>query len=317
MKRKGNLYFQIYDLDNLRLADKKASRGKSYQKGVIEHRKVQEENIVKLHFILRNKEYKTSPYKHFQIKEDKVRDISRLPYMPDRICQHGICNIIEPILTSTFTADTYAAIKGRGLHKASFAVRKQLNRDPTLKYALKLDVKKFYPSIDHDILKALLRRKIKCIDTLNLLDEIIDSCDGLALGNYISQPLANFYLTGFDRYLKQELCVKNLARYCDDIVILADNKPYLHDLLIKIKEYLWNNLKLEVKSNYQVFLIESRGIDFCGYVVRRNYVRLRKRIKKNFKKMLHNNRNDKSLASYRGWATHCNGKHLIKKILSE
>lgn len=178
MKRKGNLYHLIYNMDNLRLADKKASRGKSYQKGVIEHKKVQEDNILKLHYILRNKEYRTSPYIHFQIMEDKLRDISRLPFFPDRIAQHAVANIVEPILSSTFIADSYAAISGKGIHKASFALRKALKNNNDLKYCLKLDIRKFYPSIPHGILKQLIRRKIKCQDTLNLLDEIIDSGGG-------------------------------------------------------------------------------------------------------------------------------------------
>lgn len=314
MKRKGNLYHLIYDLDNLRLADKKASRGKSFQKGVIDHRKNQEQNISKLHFLLRNQEFKTSPYLNFQIKEDKIRDISRLPYMPDRICQHALCNIIEPILTASFTVDTYSAIKGKGLHKASFAVRDQLKKDSSLQYCLKLDIRKFYPSVKNEILKKLLRRKLKCTNTLNLIDGIIDSAIGLPLGNYLSQPLANFYLNGFDHYLKQDLKVENYSRYCDDIVILADNKPYLHDLLIKIKEYLRINLELEVKSNHQVFPV-SRGIDFCGYVVYSTHVKLRPRIKKRFVKMMFKNRNSKSIASYIGWMRHSNSKHLEKKYL--
>lgn len=178
MKRIGNIYHKIYDIDNLRLADKKASQGKSYQRGVIEHQQNPEANILKLHFMFRNKEFKTSPYVHFQIMEDKLRDISRLPYFPDRIAQHAIANIVEPILSSTFTAVTYAAIKGRGIHKASFAIRKTLSENCNLKYCLKLDIRKFYPSISHEILKELIRKKIKDKNVLNLLDEIIDSGGG-------------------------------------------------------------------------------------------------------------------------------------------
>lgn len=321
MKRKGNLYHKIYDLDNLRLADKKASRGKSYQKGVIEHKKIQEENLLKLHFILRNKEYRTSPYLNFQIMENKIRDISRLPYFPDRICQHAIANIIEPILSSTFISDSYAAIVGKGIHKASFALRKVLKDNPNLKYCLKMDIRKFYPSVPHNRLKELIRKKIKCKDTLNLIDEIIDSGGGigLPLGNYLSQCLANFYLSYFDHWLKEVLKVKHAFRYCDDIVIVAADKTYLHEILIKIKEYLNVNLKLEVKGNWQVFPIEVRGIDFVGYVIKikneKVYVKLRKRIKKRFARMLLRNKNSSSIASYLGWLKYGNCKHLEKKLL--
>lgn len=314
MKRTGNIYHKIYDMNNLILADKKARKGKRYQKGIMDFDKDVKNNLVKLHFLFRNREYKTSKYFNFQIKEDKIRDISRLPYFPDRIGQHAIANIIEPILTTTFTSDTYSAIKGRGLHKASYAVRSTLNKNKFLKYCLKLDIKKFYPSISNKILKQLIRKKIKDIDVLKLLDEIIDSSKGLPLGNYLSQTLANFYLTYFDHYLKQNCLVKHYFRYCDDLVILSDNKDFLHEILLKIREYLKLNLELEIKSNYQIFPIESRGIDFCGYVVRRNYVKLRKRIKKRCAKKIFKNRNEKSMNSYAGWIKHCNGKHLKKKL---
>ncbi len=140
---------------------------------------------------------------------------------------------------------------------------------------------------------------------------------GLPLGNYLSQFLANFYLTYFDHWLKESLKVKYVFRYCDDICILADNKPDLHNLLVKIKEYLWNNLKLEVKSNHQIFPIEVRSIDFVGYCVRKDYVRLRKRIKKRFAKMLSRNKNHHSIASYMGWLLYCDAKNLTKKLLNE
>lgn len=146
----------------------------------------------------------------------------------------------------------------------------------------------------------------------------LESKIGLPLGNYLSQCLANFYLTYFDHWLKEKLRVKYMFRYCDDICILSDNKPYLHDLLIKIKNYLWINLNLEVKSNYQVFPI-SRGIDFVGYVVKVNngkvYVQLRKRIKKRFAKMMKRNKNYKSITSYLGWIKYCDGNHLENKLL--
>lgn len=315
MKRKGDIFYKIYDMNNLRLADKKASRGKSYQKSVIEYRKNKEINLLKLHFLFRNKEYKTSDYFHFQIMEDKIRDISKLPYFPDRIAQHAIANIVEPILSATFTSYTYGAIKKRGIHKASYALRNALKKDKYIEYCLKIDVKKFYPSINNEILKKLLRKKIKDKNVLNLLDEIIDSNIGLPLGNYLSQPLANFYLTYFDHFLKEECKVKYVFRYCDDICILSDNKPYLHNLLIIIRKYLSENLKLEVKGNHQVFPIEIRPIDFVGYPISRNHAKLRKRIKKNFARKLKRGCDYPTICSYKGWLKHCNGKNLEKKLL--
>ena len=111
--------------------------------------------------------------------------------------------------------------------------------------------------------------------------------------------------------------VKYYFRYADDLVILSDNKPYLHQLLSDIRNYLQVNLKLVVKDNYQIFPVEARGIDFVGYVFYHTHTRLRKTIKKNFARMIANNKNPQSIASYNGWAAHCNSKHLLKKLLHE
>jgi hypothetical protein len=180
-----------------------------------------------------------------------------------------------------------------------------------------LDIKKFYPNVNHDILKALIRRKIKDQDLLWLLDEIINSSEGLPIGNYLSQYFANFYLSYFDHWIKEEKRVKYYFRYADDLVILSDNKPYLHGLLFEIKSYLSIHLKLTVKENYQVFPVEKRGIDFVGYVFRHSHIRLRKSIKKNFARMIARNKNNQSIASYNGWASHCDSKNLLKKLTHE
>lgn len=317
MKRIGNLYEQIYSIENLELADSIARKGKSKQPGVIHHDLNRESNILELHRMLKNKTYRTSKYTTFTIFEPKERLIFRLPYFPDRITHHAVMNILEPVFVSTFTADTYSCIKGKGIHAAANAVKRALKDIDNTQYCLKLDIRKFYPSIDHSILKQLLRKKIKDNDLLWLLDEIIDSTEGLPIGNYLSQYFANFYLTYFDHWIKETKCVKYYFRYADDLVILSDNKPYLHNLLSDIRQYLSENLKLEIKRNYQVFPVSSRGIDFVGYVFYHTHTLLRKSIKQNFARMLKKRRNDKSIASYNGWASHCNSKNLMKKLLHE
>lgn len=317
MKRIGNLYEKIISVENLQLADSIARKGKSKQPGVIQHDKNHEANISKLHEMLKNKTYRTSEYTTFTVFEPKERLIFRLPYFPDRITHHAVMNIMEPIFVSIFTADTYSCIKGKGIHAASNAVKSALKDSKNTKYCLKLDIRKYYPSIDHDILKQLLRKKIKDNDLLWLLDEIIDSTDGLPIGNYLSQYFANFYLTYFDHWIKEEKRVKYYFRYADDLVILSSSKPYLHRLLSDIRQYLKQNLKLEVKSNYQIFPVDARGIDFVGYVFFHSHTLLRKSIKQNFARMLKKHRNDQSIASYKGWAIHCNSKNLLKKLLNE
>ncbi len=178
MKRIGNLYKSIYSIENLELADKKASKGKSKQKGVIDHNINKKENIYKLSEDLKNKTYKTSQYYNFKIFEPKERGISSLPYFPDRITHHALLNILEPIFVASFTSDTYNCLKGRGIHKASYKLREVLKDIENTKFCMKLDIQKFYPSINHSILKSLLRGKFKDRDLLWLLDEIIDSKGG-------------------------------------------------------------------------------------------------------------------------------------------
>ncbi len=173
-----------------------------------------------------------------------------------------------------------------------------------------MDIKKFYPSVNNEILKKLLRTKFKDKDLLQWLDEVVSSYPGLPIGSFVSQYLANFYLSKFDHWVKQVLGVKCYLRYADDIVIISDSKHELHALRAKIANYLFYELDLEVKSNYQVFPIEDRGIDYLGYVFRRKYILLRKRIKLKYKTMMKHNRNSKSIASYNGWLLRANTKNL-------
>ena len=148
-------------------------------------------------------------------------------------------NIMEPIQTSIFTTDTFSCIKGRGIHLAAKKVKKALHTDPEgTKYCLKIDIRHFYPNIDHDILKTIVRRKIKDPDLLWLLHEIIDSADGVPIGNYLSQFFANLYLAYFDHWLKETKKVRYYYRYADDIVVLGNNKAELQRLLIEIRAYL-------------------------------------------------------------------------------
>lgn len=314
MKRIGNLFGPITSLDNLRLADQIASRGKSQQYGVRVHREDQKANLIRLQQLLQSGEFRTSPYTTFKVFEPKEREVSRLPYYPDRIVHHAIMNVLEPVFVSVFTSDTYSCIKGRGIHAAQRAVIKALQNEPETRYCLKLDIRKFYPSIDHEILKQLLRRKIKCTRTIALLDEIIDSAPGVPIGNYLSQYFANFYLTYFDHWMKEVLRVKHYFRYADDMVILSPSKPELHALLGKIRSYLATELKLEVKGNYQVFPVSARSIDFVGYRLYHTHTLLRKSIKQNFARKLSKGTNRQVLASYMGWAGHCDSRHLLKKL---
>lgn len=304
-------------MENLILADDIARRGKAAQPGVISHLKKREDNLKQLQAMLINKTYRTSEYTTFKIYEPKERIIFRLPYYPDRILHHAVMNVLEPIFVSTFTADTYSCIKKRGIHAALYSLKAALTNRQNTAYCLKLDIKKYYPSIDHKVLKDLLRKKFKDQDLLQLLDEIIDSAEGLPIGNYLSQYLANFYLAYFDHWLKEVKKVRYYFRYADDMVILAADKDNLHRLLSEITAYLRDNLKLQVKENYQVFPVKDRGIDFVGYVFYHTHILMRKSIKQSFARMLAGNPDPQSAASYQGWAKHCNSRNLIKRLMNE
>lgn len=316
MKRKGNLYHQIVSIENLQLADEIARKGKSKRRDIIAHDRNKDNNIQQLRQMLLDKTYTTSPYRTFTITEPKERIVYELPYFPDRITHHAVMNVLEPVLVASYTADTYSCIKGRGLHATVRNMRRALKDRANTTYCLKLDVQKFYPSVDHDILKARLRRKIKDKDLLWLLDNIIDSAEGLPIGNYLSQYFANVYLSGFDHWIKEHKRVKYYFRYADDIVVLAANKPYLHALLADIRGYLADNLKLQIKSNYQVFPVAARSIDFLGYRFYHTHTLLRKSIKQSLCRAVAGKRPQQSIASLLGWASHCNSRHLVKKLLN-
>ena len=316
MKRINNIYSKICAIDNLIEADKKARKGKLQSIGVRIHDRNRESNILALHEALINKTYKTSNYHTFIIHEPKEREIYQLPYYPDRIVHHAIMNILEPIWMSVFTADTYSCIKGRGIHAVVRKLKTALRDRGNTTHCLKLDIRKFYPSIDHNVLKNIIRRKIKDADLLALLDSVIDSAPGVPIGNYLSQYFANLYLAYFDHWIKEVKGVKYYYRYADDIVILSDSKDELHCLFSDIKQYLQNNLKLDIKANYQIFPVEARGIDFVGYRFYHTHVLLRKSIKKNFAKAVKKagKYSRQIQSSYYGWAKHCNSKNLIKKL---
>lgn len=322
MKRIGNLYTKIYDLDNLYLAYSKAKTGKSKSKGVIQFESDLDNNILRIQKELIEQTYITSEYNVFTIRDPKERTIYSLPFR-DRVVQHAIMNIIESLWTSVFISHSYSSIKGKGIHGAWKHIRRDLKNRKQTQYCLKMDITKFYPSIDHHIMKQIIRKKIKDMKLLALLDGIIDSAPGMPIGNYLSQFLANLYLSYFDHWLKEVKRVKYYYRYADDLIILGDSKQDLHLLRIDIQTYLSENLKLKLKSNYQVFPIVSRGIDFIGYVFFHTHTMLRKRIKKNFcrcvaklnRKVLTAKDYRIKICSWLGWCKYCNSKNLIKTII--
>lgn len=310
MKRHGNLYDKICDLENIKLAHKNARKGKKKRNGQPYDEIVMidadlDKYCLEISEMLRNKEFVNSKYTMFTVNDrGKTREIYKLPYYPDRIIHHAIMQILEPIWRKVLIADTYQAIKGRGIHKAIKKMNKVIKTAENL-YYLQVDVSKFYPSVDNEILKMIIRKKLKCQDTLWLLDTIIDSIKGLPIGNYISQYFGNLYLNELDRYMKEVVKVKHYYRYCDDIVILSIDKAELHkykfDIIIALDE-----LNLSIKNNHKVSKIQE-GLNFLGVVQYGSYTLLRKKIASNIKKS-----EERSLPSYEGLATIANCYNLLK-----
>jgi RNA-directed DNA polymerase len=322
MKRIDNIWEEIISFDNLVIAEKKARKGKENTMGVCLFDLDREGNLHRLHDLLAKKQYRTSEYSTFIIHDPKTRLIYKLPYYPDRIVHHAIMNVLESVWVKTFTTDTYACIKKRGINGCYAKVLKALlDKDGTTE-CLKIDIHHFYPSVNHTILKVIIRKKIKDKNLLWLLDSIIDSAPGLPIGNYLSQFLANLYLAYFDHYVKEVLKVKYYFRYADDMVFLSNSKDYLRKIFVKINAYMCT-LKLEVKKNWQIFPVDSRGLDFVGYVFRHTHVLMRKSIKKHFckkvKQLLKKNINPQdfkqAICSWLGWCKYSNSIHLLKTII--
>lgn len=331
MKRIGNLFDKVISLENLIEADEKARKGKLKSYGVKVHDKNRMENLQKLHNVLSNGEYHTSKYSIFKIHEPKEREIYRLPYFPDRIMHHAIMNVLEPIWVSIFTSDTCSCIKKRGIMKAHRKISRYLKDIDGTRYCLKTDIRKYYPSINHDCLKVIIRKKIKDKRLLMLLDEIIDSAEGVPIGNYLSQYFANLYLAYVDHRIKEELHVKYYARYADDMVFFASTKEELGTILQRLMEML-AELKLQLKGNEQIFPVaknrydyHARGIDFVGFVFYHNQTLIRKSIKQSFaRKCAYLNRKNVSdkqykqgIASWFGWAKYSNSHHLKSKMIKK
>lgn len=342
MKRIARLMGEIASPTNIIYADMKARRGKTKSRRFIsahDERIAQED--LKLSRLLSTGTYGTSPYDRYRIYEPKEREICRLPYFPDRIAHHAIMRQLKGYWTALFIKNTYSCIEKRGIHQCRKDLDKALRRFPEkTTYCLKIDIRKFYPTMDHQVLKDIVKWKIKDPRLLTVLNEIIDSIStpvdslpvellqrygkrewdslekGVPIGNYLSQFFANLYLTPFDIWCKQELKCRFYFRYADDIVILSDSKEWLRSRLLAIKLYLWHRLRLVLKPNYQVFPVDSRGIDFVGYVSYHDHTRLRKSIKERARRKLRASF-AKSYPSYKGWFKHADCKHLVDKFIQE
>lgn len=260
--RHGDLFGPITSPANFILAYVKARRGKAYQRGVREFADGWEEKLEELRVSVRDKTFTTSSYRRMTIQEPKRRDIYSLRFS-DRIVHHGAMTILGPIWTEMFISESYACIKGRGQHSASKRCAAFTRRN---EFVLMCDIAKFYQSMVHATLKAIIRRKVKCRDTLWLLDDIIDSFPGgvgCPIGNLTSQWFGNVYLHELDLFVKHALGVRDYQRYCDDFLLFGDSKEQLRAWRSAIEAFCRDRLGL-VYSKAEVAPVRH-GVDYLGY----------------------------------------------------
>lgn len=282
MKRRGHLYPQITDFANLIQAARQAQRSKRFRSSVLTFNHNFETELFTIKTELETKTYQPGPYYTFQIFEPKPRLISAAPYR-DRVIHHALCNIITPIFEKTFIHDSYANRIGYGTHRA---LRRFTHFMRSSDYILQCDIRKYFPSIDHEILKSLIRRKIKCPDTLWLIDTLIDNSNeqesfvihfpgddlltplsrrhGLPIGNLTSQLFANIYLNNLDHFIKQTLRIKKYLRYADDFALFSDDRSELAAARVALEDHL-RSLRLIIHPIKSQLFETRQGANFVGF----------------------------------------------------
>ena len=311
MRSYNNLWEKFISKDNFILAYKNSIKGKGKQKQVRVFKENWEINLEKVRQLVIDGKFHTSQYREMIIFEPKKRIVYKLPYNPDRIVQHAIMNVLKPIFLNLFIQNTYACIENRGQHKASVKCSEYVRKN---KYCLKCDIKKFYPSINQNILSEKLHRIIHDKKFMSIIDDVIFSFPGgynCPIGNYCSQWFGNYYLSFLDNFIKHDLKCHDYERFCDDFLLFSNNKDYLNHCKKEIEKYLREKLNLSF-SKCDLFQTKQ-GVDFCGYRHFGKYVLLRKstarRIKKKNRKLRKIKKPDDPYyinfkASVKGWLSH-------------
>lgn len=316
------MYDNIISLENLLLAWKEFEIGKKNKKDVQEFSLRLMDNIFSLHRDLKNGTYKHGEYYAFNISDPKPRNIHKAS-VRDRLLHHAIYRVLYPFFDRTFITDSYSCREEKGTHRAMnrflFFARKVSRNNTRTVWVLKCDIKKFFASIDHGILKEILKQYISDTQILALLGEIIGSFQtvqgkGLPLGNLTSQLLVNIYMNEFDQYVKHRMKEKYYVRYADDFVFLSDNRDALLCLIPTIQDFLQERLKLELHPNKLFLKTLSSGVDFLGWVHFLDHRVLRTATKRRMIRRIDGHPKDETVASYGGMLKHGNGFLLQEKF---
>lgn len=297
MKTYKHLYEQICTKKNICKAYRKARLGKRNKFYVQKFELNILDNIEQLHQELIDETWMPLPYKQFIAYEPKERLI-RAPQFRDRIVHHAFAQVLKLIYEPIFVYDSYASLKNKGTLAAVSRLTQFLRRDSDNTFIFHGDVRKFFDNIPHETLIMILRKKITDERVINLIHKILTNQGislGITLGNYTSQWFANIYLNELDYYIKHELKVKHYIRFMDDFLLLSDSKAELHTWKHKIKQFLKDELKLELHPVKQQIFPTSTGIDFLGYTVWKHHKKLRRRNVERFISRL--NKYDKALST--------------------
>ena len=316
-------YDSIISLENLLEAWKEFVRGKRSRKDVQEFELHLMSNVTMLHNDLISKTYRHSPYEAFNISDPKPRNIHKAR-VRDRLLHHALYRTLYPFFDKVFISDSYSCRKDKGTHKAmnrfrSFAYQVSDNHTKTV-WVLKCDIKKFFASIDQETLIKILEQYISDRDIILLLSQIVGSFNsgkndkGLPLGNLTSQLLVNIYMNEFDQFVKHKLKAKHYIRYADDFVVLSHNKSWLEELLSKIADFLFEQLKLNLHPDKISIRTLTSGVDFLGWVHFTDHRILRTVTKKRMFRNLETNDKPEVLGSYLGLLSHGNTSRLKEKV---
>lgn len=317
-KKYKRLIEQIADLENLRDAHRKTCKAKRSSFGYLEFKEYAELNLLKMRQEILEGTWKQGEYNFFTVYEPKPRLISALDFK-DRIAQHALCNIIEPIFNKTLLPNTFACRKDMGTHAGVEYVQAKL-RSTQAKYFLKTDYSKFFPSVNREVLYQLIEKKISCKQTISLMETMLPRDGaGIPIGSLISQLMANVYGGLIDRFIKHELGAQYFARYMDDIVILSSNPYELRGWFEEIQRFSQDKMKLKI-SKWHISPV-SKGINFLGYRIWPRHKLLRKasvtQAKRKISKYIKQNRQDdltKFIASWRGHAQYADTINLFNSL---
>jgi retron-type reverse transcriptase len=316
-------YDSIITIENVLKTWELFLRGKKHKKDVIQFQSELATNLIRLYSDLKTKTYVHGAYTAFNISDPKPRNIHKAT-VRDRVLHHLLYKELYWYFDTRFIYDSYSCRVGKGTHKAlnrfkDFARKVSKNHTQSC-FVLKCDIRKFFASIDHNVLKKILVRNIADKNILELIDTVLLSFYtvipdvGLPLGNLTSQLLVNVYMHEFDMYLKQELKVKYYIRYADDFVILSDDKKYLEKILPKLHIFLNEQLHLTLHEHKTYIKTYASGIDFLGWVHFPYHRQIRTSTKKKIQRKLQGYPKPETVNSYRGLLRHGNTFDLQKRL---